>query len=35
MKPIKTGFCWFCEQECKEFHYWHEDCKIEWMKKQD
>jgi len=35
MKPIKAGTCWFCEQECKEFHYWHDSCRDKWVEDQD
>lgn len=34
MKRVEShSVCWFCSEPCREFWYWHKECKEEWMEK--
>ena len=30
--PKGGGTCFICKEECTLLHYYHKDCKTEWMK---
>lgn len=34
LKRVEThSVCWFCDEPCEKFWYWHVKCKDEWMEK--